>query len=120
MNELAKTHCSAIRANTPRLNEQETAQLLEQLSGWQIFQKDGEPRLEKPFKFENFKQAINFTYQVAQAADEEDHHPAILTEWGKVTVTWWTHRIKGLHLNDFIMAARTDEIFGMDREGYSR
>ncbi len=114
MNELAKNHCSVIGANTPRLNEQDSTQFLEQLAGWRIYEKDGEPRLEKLFKFENFKQAINFTYQVAQVADEEGHHPAILTEWGKVTVTWWSHRIKGLHLNDFIMAAKTEQILKKD------
>jgi 4a-hydroxytetrahydrobiopterin dehydratase len=69
-------------------------------------------RLEKSFKFENFTQAMAFASRVAQAAEAEDHHPALLTEWGRVTVTWWTHRIKGLHRNDFIMAAKTDELFG--------
>jgi 4a-hydroxytetrahydrobiopterin dehydratase len=48
---------------------------------------------------------------VGEQAEEEGHHPALLTEWGKVTVTWWTHKIGGLHHNDFIMAARTDELF---------
>jgi 4a-hydroxytetrahydrobiopterin dehydratase len=55
---------------------------------------------------------MDFTNQVAQVSNEEDHHPAILTEWGKVTVTWWTHKIKGLHRNDFIMAAKTSKIYG--------
>lgn len=112
MNELAELHCNPIAANTPRLDEHGISQLAVKLPGWRIYEKDGEPRLEKTFKFENFNQAIAFTDRVAQAADREDHHPAILTEWGKVTVTWWTHRIKGLHQNDFIMAAKTDEIFG--------
>jgi len=53
---------------------------------------------------------MDFTNQVAKIANDEDHHPAILTEWGKVTVTWWTHKIRGLHLNDFIMAAKTDQL----------
>jgi 4a-hydroxytetrahydrobiopterin dehydratase len=48
--------------------------------------------------------------QVGQIAEEEGHHPSILTEWGRVTVTWWTHKIKGLHRNDFIMAAKTDRL----------
>ena len=43
-------------------------------------------------------------------AEEEGHHPALLTEWGRMTVTWWTHKISGLHRNDFIMAAKTDEL----------
>jgi 4a-hydroxytetrahydrobiopterin dehydratase len=112
MNELAELNCSRIEANTLRLNEHEISQLKTQLPGWQIYEKDGELRLEKVFKFKNFNQAVAFTDQVAQAADAEDHHPAILTEWGKVTVTWWTHKIKGLHKNDFIMAAKTEQLFG--------
>ena len=115
MDELAKMHCSPIKANTPRLDELGVSQLEAKLPGWRTYEKDGELRLEKIFKFENFSQAITFTDRVAQVADGEDHHPAILTEWGKVTVTWWTHRIKGLHQNDFIMAAKTDQIYNRDR-----
>ena len=114
MNELAQLHCSPIKANTPRLIEDEVSQLIAKLPGWRIYEKEGEPRLEKAFQFKNFIQAVAFTDQVAHAADEEDHHPAILTEWGKVTVTWWTHRIKGLHQNDFIMAAKTEQLYGED------
>jgi 4a-hydroxytetrahydrobiopterin dehydratase len=111
MDELAQLHCLPIDANTSRLDEHEINQLKEQLSGWRIFEKEGELRLEKLFKFENFAQAIVFTDRVAREANSEDHHPALLTEWGKVTVTWWTHKIKGLHKNDFIMAAKTDRLF---------
>ena len=114
MNELAQLHCSQIKADTPRLIEGEVSQLIAKLPGWRIYEKEGEPRLEKAFQFKNFIQAVAFTDQVAQAADQEDHHPAILTEWGKVTVTWWTHRIKGLHQNDFIMAAKTEQLYGVD------
>lgn len=90
---------------------------LTKLPGWNIYEKDGEPRLEKSFQFENFAQAIAFTDQVAREADKQDHHPAILTEWGKVTVTWWTHRIKGLHQNDFIMAAKTEQFYKGQTQG---
>jgi len=69
-------------------------------------------RLEKAFQFKDFRQALAFTNRIAQLANEADHHPAILTEWGKVTVTWWTHKIKGLHKNDFIMAAKTEQAYG--------
>jgi len=112
MNELAQLHCSPIAANTPRLSQREINELAEKLSGWQTCEKDGEMRLEKIFRFENFSEAIAFTDQVAQVAIGEDHHPAILTEWGKVTITWWTHKIKGLHNNDFIMAVKTEHIYG--------
>jgi 4a-hydroxytetrahydrobiopterin dehydratase len=111
MDDLAKLHCTPIKAETPGLKENEIQQLKTKLPTWCAFDKDGEPRLEKVFKFKNFDQAIAFTGQVGQAAAKEDHHPAILTEWGKVTVTWWTHKIKGLHQNDFIMAAKTDQLY---------
>ena len=72
---------------------------------------DGIPKLDRLFKFKNFKDAISFTDAVGAAAEEEGHHPRITTEWGKVAVTWWTHKIKNLHKNDFIMAAKTDAIY---------
>jgi 4a-hydroxytetrahydrobiopterin dehydratase len=112
MNDLAQLHCVKVGADTPRLNENEIGQFKAKLPGWCTFEVDGEPRLEKVFKFKDFNQALAFTDRVAQAAVAEDHHPAILTEWGKVTVTWWTHKIKGLHQNDFIMAAKTSKIYG--------
>lgn len=110
MNELLNLHCTKIKADTPKLTPNEIKELLGQVSSWKNYEVQGEPRLEKVFKFDDFNQAIAFTNQLARIADEEDHHPAILTEWGKVTVTWWTHRIKGLHKNDFIMAAKTDQL----------
>jgi len=111
MDNLAQEHCSPINASSKKLNENETGRLLTELDGWKMYDKDNEPRLEKSFKFADFKQALEFTRQVGQMAEAEDHHPALLTEWGKVTVDWWTHKIKGLHRNDFIMAARTDAQF---------
>lgn len=115
MNNLASMHCSAIHAATPKLNEHDIHQYQGQLSGWRMYENEGEPRIEKSFKFKDFVQALCFTNQVAQAANEEDHHPALLTEWGNVTVTWWTHKIHGLHLNDFIMAAKTDQLYEGDQ-----
>lgn len=110
MNELAGMHCSAVTSATPRLNDEDIGKYQAILPAWEIYLKDGELRLEKVFQFTDFNQAVKFTNQVAQIANEEDHHPALLTQWGKVTVTWWTHKIKGLSLNDFIMAAKTDQI----------
>jgi len=117
MNELAQLPCRPIKADTPKLTEHEARQVLTKLPGWNIEEKDGESRLEKSFRFEDFNQAIAFTIQVAREANKQDHHPAILTEWGKVTVTWWTHRIKGLHQNDFIMAAKTEQLYGGATQG---
>jgi len=73
--------------------------------------RNGEEQLERTFKFRNFAQALAFTNQVGELAEQEDHHPMMVTEYGKVTVVWWTHKIGGLHRNDFVMAARTDELY---------
>ena len=78
---------------------------------WEILSVDGEEQLRKTFKFRNFSQALAFTNKVGELAEAEDHHPAILLEYGKTTISWWTHAIGGLHKNDFIMAARTDSAY---------
>ena len=77
---------------------------------WQVVAEAGINRLVRIFKFKNFREALAFTNGVGELAEAAGHHPAILTEWGRVTVSWWTHKIKGLHKNDFIMAARTDNL----------
>ncbi len=110
MNELASMHCSAVTATTQKMNDDEIGSYQAKLPDWEIYSKNGELRLEKVYPFKDFTQAVDFTNRVAKIANEENHHPAILTEWGNVTVTWWTHRIRGLHLNDFIMAAKTDQL----------
>ena len=111
MSELAEMKCTACRGDEPTLTDAEIAELHPQVPDWQIVQREGVKRLERTFKFSNFAQALAFTNKVGEQAEEEGHHPALLTEWGKVTVTWWTHKIGGVHQNDFIMAARTDELF---------
>lgn len=116
MEALARMKCVACRAGEPTVTEAEIAEYHPQVPDWQIVEREGIQRLERVFKFRNFAQALAFTNRVGALAEEEGHHPAVLTEWGKVTVTWWTHKIKGLHRNDFIMAAKTDEIY---REGFS-
>lgn len=75
--------------------------------------RDGVERLERQFRFANFANALEFTIRVGAIAEAEDHHPAILTEWGRVTVGWWTHVVGGLHRNDFIMAAQTDRLYAV-------
>lgn len=82
-----------------------------QIPEWMIIEVDGVQRLERVFKFKNFVEALDFTNKIGEIAEQEDHHPLIVTEWGKVTVQWWTHVVKGLHKNDFIMAAKTDELY---------
>jgi 4a-hydroxytetrahydrobiopterin dehydratase len=91
----------------------EMAEFMPQVTEWQIVEREGIKRLERTFKFKNFVQALAFTNKVGELAEAEGHHPAILTEWGKVTVTWWTHKIRGLHRNDFAMAAKTDRQYSV-------
>jgi 4a-hydroxytetrahydrobiopterin dehydratase len=112
MDTMAYQKCVACRKDSPRVTQAEIAELQPQVPDWCLFEREGIPRLERIFKFANFVEAVAFTNRVAALAEEEGHHPAVLTEWGRVTVTWWTHKIKGLHRNDFIMAAKTDAIAG--------
>src|SRR5215213_202158 len=100
----------ACRGGEPTLTDAEIEDLLPHVPGWQVKEVNGMKRLEKVFKFKNFLQALEFTNKVGAIAEEEDHHPLIITEWGRVTLQWWTHKIGGLHKNDFIMAARTDQL----------
>jgi 4a-hydroxytetrahydrobiopterin dehydratase len=110
MAELKNQRCEPCEGKVQKVTQAEIEVLIEKLTDWKIINCDGELRLEKVYQFPNFKQAINFTNLVGDEAEREGHHPALLTEWGKVTVTWWTHAISGLHKNDFIMAAKTDAI----------
>jgi 4a-hydroxytetrahydrobiopterin dehydratase len=110
MTALTQAHCEACRADAPKVSDDELAELIKQIPDWNIETRDGHMELEKVFLFKNFRHALAFTNAVGEIAEAEGHHPGLFTEWGKVTVTWWSHSIKGLHRNDFIMAARTDEV----------
>jgi 4a-hydroxytetrahydrobiopterin dehydratase len=111
MVELTQLKCIPCRGDEPPVTEEEIAELHPQVPQWQVVEQDGVKQLQRVFKFKNFAQALEFTNKVGELAEAEDHHPALLTEWGQVTVTWWTHKIKGLHRNDFIMAAKTDQLY---------
>ena len=111
MTELLKQKCVACNVDAPKVSEEELVELLQHIPDWKTFTEDSELRLKRVFKFEDYASAIKFSNKVAALAEEEDHHPAILREWGQVEVTWWTHKIGGLHKNDFISAAKTDLIF---------
>ena len=98
--------CVACRADAPRVADDELPDLLKLIPDWQPVTVDSVLKLNKVFNFDSYSEAISFTNKIAQMAEEEDHHPAILLEWGRVEVTWWTHKIGGLHKNDFIAAAK--------------
>jgi 4a-hydroxytetrahydrobiopterin dehydratase len=112
MSLLSQSKCVACRGGEPPLTELEISQLKPEIPEWTVIEREDVKRLERVFKLRNFAEALELTNQIGEIAEAQDHHPLIVTEWGRVTVQWWTHKIKGLHRNDFIMAAKTDEIYG--------
>ncbi len=111
MSELANKQCEACRPGAPLVTQAQIDELMPQLPEWQIIEVDGINHLTRIYKCKNFLDAMAFAEQIAQKAEQENHHPSLLVEWGKLTVTWWTHKINGLHESDFIMAARTDALY---------
>ncbi|HEX4919819.1 MAG TPA: 4a-hydroxytetrahydrobiopterin dehydratase [Candidatus Bathyarchaeia archaeon] len=111
-NELVRAKCVPCRGGEPTLSEIEINKLLPLVPGWSVVERDGIKRLEKIFRYKDFAGALAFTVKIGELAESEGHHPRVVTEWGKVTVSWWTHVIHGLHRNDFIMAAKTDTLAG--------
>ena len=112
MRTLSGMRCVACRKDAPQVTDDEIAEYRGQVPGWEIVKIDGIRRLRRVFSVDDFAQALAFTNKVGELAEAEAHHPSVLTEWGATTVTWWTHKINGLHRNDFVMAAKTDELFG--------
>jgi 4a-hydroxytetrahydrobiopterin dehydratase len=111
MQELSKQGCEPCRAGAPKISDEDLKLLMPKIPDWNVIVVDGVMQLAREFGFKNFEQAMAFSNRVGDIAETVDHHPAILTEWGRVTVTWWSHNIRGLHKNDLIMAARTDEVY---------
>ena len=109
-NDLTKNRCEACRVDAPVLTDKEIEQLLPQIPSWIVSEQDGIKKLICSYAFLNYGDSVKFTNEVANLAEQEDHHPEIMLEWGKVTVVWWSHKIMGLHKNDFICAAKTDSI----------
>ena len=110
MENLSEISCEACRVDAPLLSESELDAMLAHVPEWQVVVVDGIQQVQRDFIFKDFVEAMNFTHSVGAIAEEEGHHPAILLEWGKVRVNWWSHKIRGLHKNDLIMAAKTDSL----------
>jgi 4a-hydroxytetrahydrobiopterin dehydratase len=109
--DLTGMKCVACRRGEPTLTDEEIAAYRDQVADWEIVEIDGIKRLRRTFRFPDFASALRFTDAVGALAEAEGHHPALLTEWGRTTVSWWTHKIGGLHRNDLIMAAKTDALY---------
>ncbi|TYK66427.1 4a-hydroxytetrahydrobiopterin dehydratase [Colwellia echini] len=109
--QLTEVSCVACTINSTKIAAQKATELLLLIPNWQLHNRDNIMLLEREYTFKNYKLAWDFANKISVMAETEGHHPAILLEWGKVTVTWWTHTINGLHQNDFICAAKTDALF---------
>ena len=108
--ELAKLQCVPCRGGIPPLVDLKIQELLPVVAGWDRIKEEGYDKIRREYKFKNFKKAMEFVNRVADVAEEQDHHPDIFIQWNVVIFTLWTHAIKGLHDNDFIMAAKIDEL----------
>lgn len=105
---LAERHCKPCKGDVPPMKGEDLAQYRKQLGeDWNII---GEHHMEKEFKLKDWRQAVDMTNKIAELADQEDHHPDILLSYGKVKVTLWTHKINGLSENDFILAAKIEQL----------
>ncbi|WPL18381.1 Putative pterin-4-alpha-carbinolamine dehydratase [Thiorhodovibrio winogradskyi] len=110
MTTLSQESCDACRVDASQISAQEMNDLMTEIPNWRVETRDGVRQLERGFEFPDFVQALAFTNRVGEIAEREGHHPKLTTEWGSVIVTWWSHKIGGLHRNDFVMAAKTDQL----------
>jgi len=111
MSDLSNTAFEKVQKDTPVVTEQQASTLLAQVPDWEIVSRDGVQQLQRSYRFKNFVDAMGFANRITELAEQENHHPSILVEWGRARVTWWTHSIHGLHQNDFVMAARSDRAY---------
>jgi 4a-hydroxytetrahydrobiopterin dehydratase len=109
--DLCSQGCEMCRVGAAPLPETHLQVLLSKVPEWSLVPHQGVKAIQRVFKFRAFADALEFTNRVGRLAETEGHHPEIVTEWGKVTVTFWTHKIKGLHRSDFVMAAKTDKAY---------
>ncbi|MBZ6494710.1 4a-hydroxytetrahydrobiopterin dehydratase [Natrinema longum] len=107
---LADQECEACTSEDDPLEPEEYADYRAEIRDdvWTVVD---DHHLEGTYAFEDFRDALEFTYEVGELAEEEWHHPDIGLEWGEVTIEMWTHKIDGLHKTDFVMAARMDRIY---------
>lgn len=107
---LTKESCVPCQGGVPTLTDEEIAALRPQVPEWQVAEVGGIKRIRREYKFPDFKQAMDFAVRVGELAEREGHHPDLHIAWGKVMVETWTHKIEGLHHNDFVLAAKCDEL----------
>ena len=110
MAKLASESCEACRIDAPKLSDAEITDLLNDIDAWDLITEPVK-QLKKEFNFPDYQSSLAFVNTIAAMADQEDHHPLMTLEWGKVTILWWSHKIKGLHKNDFICASKTESLY---------
>jgi len=108
--KLASESCEACRIDAPKLSDAEINDLLNDIDGWDLITEPVK-QLKKEFNFADYQSSLAFVNAIAAMADQEDHHPLMTLEWGKVTILWWSHKIEGLHKNDFICASKTESLY---------
>jgi 4a-hydroxytetrahydrobiopterin dehydratase len=101
--------CTPCKGGIPPLNQAEAERLLKEIPGWEL--KDGGTKIEGKFRFDDFASPLEFVQKIARLAEEEGHHPDICFGWGYCHIVFYTHKIKGLHENDFIMASKVNLLF---------
>src|SRR3989338_966117 len=106
--DLAQKKCVACEGFETPFDREEAEVLLKQVRDWRLA--DDEKHISKDFKFNNFAEALAFTNKIGAIAEEEGHHPDLELSWGRVGVSLTTHAIKGLSENDFVLAAKIDEV----------
>ncbi|HRN69964.1 MAG TPA: 4a-hydroxytetrahydrobiopterin dehydratase [Candidatus Woesebacteria bacterium] len=111
MNDLKHSVCIPCEEGGDPMNEEQISKYSPQVPKWKIIDTNSIAKLQREFIFKNFVEAITFADKVGKIAEENGHHPRLIIDWGKVTVLWWTHAVKGVHRNDFVMAAKTDELY---------
>lgn len=114
---LTQESCVPCRGGVPTLTGPEIDDLLPQVPGWTVAEAGGVRRIQREFSFPDFRAAMAFAVQVGELAEREGHHPDIHLAWGRVVVETWTHKIRGLHQNDFILAAKINQVFAGARAG---
>lgn len=108
---LAYENCVACKPGSPEISVQEVSILSPDIPEWIILSTEATRRLERQFTFRDFKKPMKLANLIFDASEQEGHHPRLTVEWRKLTVSWSTYAIGGLHRNDFIMASKTDKLF---------
>jgi 4a-hydroxytetrahydrobiopterin dehydratase len=111
MNNLSEIKCESCKPGAPLVTQKEIKEYMPLIPDWEIVEEEGVRKLKREYLTGDYHATMKLVNFIAELANEEDHHPLMVVEYSSLTVLWWSHKIKGLHLNDFIMAAKSDAAF---------